>query len=185
MCVSLAPSAGPVDVESPSSFGTAMRSLPALALPFLLCVACPAPGEVCGQPTTLPGDDEVADGRATATRSDGVAFDEAGSWNTTTLSITMGTLDIIASNDETGSSVAELIEAAAFPICVPIRDRSETSGSANLLGGGFVSDADHTGGVAILGRQGTTLLGRFGFELANPRGETLTFTDGAFRLPSR
>ena len=63
--------------------------------------------------------------------------------------------------------------------------RSETSGSANLLGDGFVTDADHTGGVAILGREGDTLLGRFAFELGNPAGDTLTFSDGAFRLPTR
>jgi len=162
-----------------------MRCLPLLALPSLLCVACPAPSEICGQPTTLPTDADVADGRGAATRSDGSAFDEAGSWSTATLSITMGTLDIIATNDETGSSVAELIEAAAFPICVPMGARSETSGSANLLGDGFVTDADHTGGVAILGREGDTLLGRFAFELGNPAGDTLTFSDGAFRLPTR
>jgi hypothetical protein len=65
--------------------------------------------------------------------------------------------------------VADLIEAAAFPICVPIGDRSETSGSANLVGGGFVSDATHTGGVAILGREGDTLLGRFAFDLVERR----------------
>jgi hypothetical protein len=162
-----------------------MRPLPLLALPSLLCLACPGPSEICGLPTTLPTDADVADGRGAAIRSDGVAFDEEGSWSAATLSITMGTLDIIATNDETGSSVGELIEAAAFPICVPIRDRSETSGSANLLGDGFVSDADHTGGVAILGREGDTLLGRFAFELGNPAGDSLTFSDGAFRLPTR
>ena len=79
----------------------------------------------------------------------------------------------------------DLIEAAAFPICVPVGARSETSGAANLVGGGFVSDATHTGGVALLAKDGDTLLGRFAFDLANPAGDTLTFSDGAFRLPAR
>jgi hypothetical protein len=163
-----------------------MRPFPLLALPSLLCLACPGPSEICGQPTTLPTDDDVADGRGAATRSDGAAFDEAGSWSTASLDIVVGTLTMTASVDETGSQVAELIEAAAFPICVPIGERSETSGSANHVGDNLISDATHTGGVAILDRDGDTLIGRFGFELVSPvSGETVTFSDGAFRLPTR
>jgi hypothetical protein len=157
---------------------------PAVAV-VALCSACPnQPSESCGQPTTLPTDDDVADGRGTATRSDGEAFDEAGTWNAQSLSITIGTLDMIVTDDEVGDDVADLIEAAAFPICIPIGERSETSGSANLVDGGFVSDASHTGGVAILGKDGDTLLGRFSFDLA-AGATTLSFSDGAFRVPQR
>jgi hypothetical protein len=162
--------------------------VPSLAVAAVasLLVACPGPpAESCSQSTVLPTDDDVADGRGTATRSDGVAFDEAGSWNPTTLSVTIGTLDMTVPNDETGDLVADLIGAGAFPICIPIGARSEQTGSANLVDGGFVSDANHTGGVAILGRDGNTLLGRFSFDLATPSGTELTFSDGAFRLPQR
>lgn len=177
---------GPVDVDGGVSSGRPMRCLPLLALPSLLCLACPAPSEICGLPTTLPGDDDVADGRGTATRSDGAAFDEAGSWSTVSLDIVVGTLTMTASADETGSRVADLIEAAAFPICVPIGQRSDTSGSANHVGDNLISDATHTGGVAILDRDGDTLIGRFEFDLVGAAsGETVTFSDGAFRLPTR
>ncbi len=162
-----------------------MRRLSCAASVLLLCSACPPPSEVCGLTTTPPTDAEVAEGRGKATRSDGQPFDAPGTWSPTSLSIVIETLDIIASADETGSSVSELIEAAAFPICVPVRDRIETSGFAILADGAFVSDADHTGGVAILGRDGDILVGRFAFDLANPQGQVLSFSDGAFRVPSR
>jgi hypothetical protein len=163
-----------------------MRCLPLLALPSLLCVACPAPSEICGLPTTLPGDDDVANGRGTATRSDGAAFDEAGSWSTVSLDIVVGTLTMTASADETGSRVADLIEAAAFPICVPIGERSETSGSANHVGDNLISDATHTGGVAILAEEGGLLIGRFSVDLEAPStGEERSITDGVFRVGRR
>lgn len=162
-----------------------MRIVHGLFTSAVVCAGCPAPSELCGLSTVAPTDDDVADGSGAATRSDGVAFEGPGTWSPSSMSIVIETLDMIASADEAGSSVADLIEAAAFPICVPIRDRSETSGSAFLADGAFTSDADHRGGVAILGRDGDTLIGRFGFELVNPQGTTLTFSDGVFRVPSR
>ncbi len=158
---------------------------PAAVVSALLCIGCPPPPEQsCGQSTVLPGDDDVADGNGTATRSDDVDFDEPGTWSAQQLSITIGVLDMIVTDDEGGDDVADLIEAAAFPICIPIGERSDTSGAANLVAGGFVSDADHTGGVAILGKDGNTLLGRFSFDLVS--GDTvISFTDGAFRVPQR
>jgi len=150
-----------------------------------LTAACPGPSNSCALSATPPGDGDVADGRGTATRSDGESFDEDGSWSATSISVTIGTLDMIATQDEVGSDVAELIESGAFPICVLMGERSETSGSANLVDGGFFSDATHTGGLLLLGREGTTLLGRFAFELVNGSGTTLSFTDGAFRVPQR
>ncbi len=162
-----------------------MRLLNVLVSAVCVSAGCPAPSEICGLSTAEPTDQDVADGRGSATRSDGEPFEGPGSWSPTSMSIVIETLDMIASADESGSAVSELIEAAAFPICVPIRDRSETSGSALLADGAFASDSDHTGGVAILGRDGDTLVGRFAFELANPQGETVTFSDGVFRVPSR
>jgi hypothetical protein len=100
-------------------------------------------------------------------------------------SVVVGALSMVIQNDETGSVVDDLIATGAFPICVPQGARSETSGQANFVDGGFVSDASHDGGLAILGKEGDLLLGRFAFTLANPAGETMTFADGVFRLPQR
>ena len=135
--------------------------------------------------STPPTTDEVADGRGKATR-DGAAFDEEGSWAPApSSSVVVGALSMVIQNDETGSVVDDLIATGAFPICVPQGARSETSGQANFVDGGFVSDASHDGGLAILGKEGDLLLGRFAFTLANPAGETMTFADGVFRLPQR
>jgi hypothetical protein len=94
-------------------------------------------------------------------------------------------LDMIIANDETGGIVDDLIADGAFPICVPQEARSETAGSANLVDGGFVTDATHKGGVAILAKEGDLLVGRFGFDLIAGDGTTLTFSEGAFRVPQR
>jgi hypothetical protein len=149
-----------------------------------LLAACPGPPEeICGQSTALPTIDE---GFGEATRSDGEEFREEGNWGPAPASsITIGTLDMIIANDEEGLAVDDLIADGAFPICVPQRDRSETSGAANLVEGGFVTNAEHTGGVAILGKEGDVLIGRFGFELVDNGGTTLTFSDGVFRVPQR
>jgi hypothetical protein len=64
------------------------------------------------------------------------------------------------------------------------RQRGEDSGQANLVEGGFVTDATHTGGVAILGKEGDNLIGRFSFELVSGDGE-LSFDDGVFNVPQR
>ena len=144
---------------------------------------CPGPVEqICGQSTELP---DVADGFGEATRSDGETFREAGTWGPAPSStIVIGVLTMIIANDETGVVVDDLIADGAFPICVPQADRSETSGQANLVEGGFVTDAEHTGGVAILAKEGDTLIGRFGFDLVSGTGE-LSFSDGVFRVPQR
>ena len=174
-----------VDGAGPTSSAVAMVRIPAvlILLGVGLVAACPGPVDViCGQSTVLP---EVDDGFGEATRSDGAAFHEPGTWAPAPSStIAIGTLTISIASDEAGLAVDDLIADGAFPICVRQRDRSETSGQANLVEGGFVTDATHQGGVAILGTDGDTLIGRFSFDLVSARAE-LSFDDGTFRVPQR
>ncbi|MDP2341324.1 MAG: hypothetical protein Q8O67_10215 [Deltaproteobacteria bacterium] len=148
-----------------------------------LVAACPGPvTEICGQSTELP---DVEQGFGEATRSDGEAFREAGTWAPAPSStIFIGTLTMLIANDETGVVVDDLIADGAFPICVAQGARSETSGQANLVEGGFVTDATHEGGVAILGKDGDDLIGRFSFDLIGG-GTELSFDDGVFRVPQQ
>jgi hypothetical protein len=159
----------------------------ALAGTVALGAGCPhAPETSCGLTVELPTTDDVPSGRGRATRSDGEAFDVAGTWAPSpSSSITLGVLSMVIQFDETGLPVDDLIAEGAFPICVPQGERSERSGQANLVQGGFVTDAQHDGGVAILGREGNDLVGRFAFTLANRDGDTITFSDGTFRIPQR
>jgi hypothetical protein len=163
------------------------RRLFVVVVPVVLSSACPPPvAEVCGLSSTPPSTDDVADGRGKATRSDGAAFDVEGTWAPAPASsLVLGTLSMVMQFDETGTAVDELVADGAFPICVPQGERSETSGQANLVDGGFVTDATHDGGLAILGKDGDLLLGRFAFTLVDQSGATLSFEDGVFRVPQR
>jgi hypothetical protein len=149
--------------------------------------ACaPGPATVCNLSTTLPTAEESPVGRLVAKRS-GVSsdpFSEAGAWTPgPSTSIDAGLLSLIIAQEQTGTRTEDLIANAAFPICVPLADRSDRSGQANFVDGGFVTSASHTGGVAILAVEDGNLVGRFEAELANNQGQTLTFSDGVFRLP--
>jgi hypothetical protein len=164
-----------------------MRLAPAVVVvlgPLALLGCAPPSGDTCGLSAALPSTSDVADGRGKATRSDGVAFDEEGTWRVAPFSIDIGLLTMGFQFDESGSDVDELIATGAFPFCVLQGERSDTRGQANLVGG-YVTDASHDGGVAILGKEGDVLLGRFAFTVANPAGDTITFDDGVFRLPQR
>ncbi|MBM4282248.1 MAG: hypothetical protein FJ137_16335 [Deltaproteobacteria bacterium] len=146
----------------------------------------PPAGQVCGLSVAPPAPDEVNDGRGTAVRSDGVPFDVEGDWAPApSSSLVLGTLTMGMQFDETGTAVDDLIADGAFPICVPQGERGDKSGAANLLDGGFVTDATRNGGLAILGKEADLLLGRFAFTLIDPSGVELTFSDGAFRVPQR
>ncbi len=146
----------------------------------------PPSGPVCGLSAVPPTVEEVADGRGMAVRSDGEAFDVEGSWAPApSSSVDLGTLSMIMQFDETGSAVDDLIADGAFPICVPQGERGAESGAANLVDGGFVTNATHDGGLALLGKDGDLLLGRFAFTLVDPSGTELTFSEGAFRVPQR
>lgn len=134
--------------------------------------------EICDLPTSSP---DVADGTGEAKRSDGAAFSEDATWNPGAGgSLTIGVLDMIIEKEESGSDTADIIEDGAFPICVRLGERGETTGSANYIDGGFVTSAGNTGSVAILSNDEDILVGRFAVDLANPQGEELSFTDGAF-----
>ncbi|HEY1099026.1 MAG TPA: hypothetical protein VGF99_08855 [Myxococcota bacterium] len=165
-----------------------MQRRPTLAACFVVVAAfasgCPGAAEgVCGLSTVVPGDDEVASGRGTATRSDGEAFDEAGSW-TANGDVTIGLLSFVGGKDEAGIDLAQLISAGSFPICQRLGDRSETVGQG--IFGGLVTSATHTGALSILGLEDGVLSGRFDVEVANPAGtEVVQFTDGAFRVPQQ
>lgn len=158
----------------------------ALLPPVLLVLsACPGfPGEMCEISTAAP---DVADGTGEATRSDGDAFSgQDASWAPgSSGSVTLGLLDMVIAKDQTGTDTEDLIADGAFPFCVTLAERSETSGSALLNGGSFQTNADHTGSVVISGEEGGFLLGRFEVDLADGSGTSLSFTDGQFKARRR
>lgn len=167
----------------PSSLALATVCLAAVAL-----VGCgPSdPADVCGLSGVLPTSDEVENGFGAAVR-DGQPFKEAGTWGAAPLgSIDIGTLSLAIPFDETGTEVTDLIARRAFPICVRLGERSDTVGAANLVEGGYVTDAQHTGAVAILGEEGGFLVGRFVIDLVSEsEGAETSFEDGVFRLERR
>lgn len=152
-------------------------------------VACgpEAPADACGLSSAAPTEEEVVNGFLRATTDEG-PFSEMGSWSSgSNGDITAGTLSMIIANDESGSSVSELVGRGAFPICVPLGERSPSSGNATF-DSRFVTDAARVGMVAILGEDGGMLFGRFEVELKDGSGvsaDTFAFRDGSFRLPAR
>ena len=158
-----------------------------LSLPLVAAflAACPGPPDtVCGQSSTPPTADDVTEGNGRATRSDGAAFDFAGSWSPNASDVVIGTLTMEMPVDESGLKTTDLIADGAFPICVPMGARSETSGRA-LLPPTFGTDNNTSGGLAILDKDGDTLFGRFSFEMTDSGGTTVSFDDGAFIVDQR
>ena len=153
----------------------------------LHAAGCPKAFECGGLSTDPPGD--VAQGKAKATRSDNAAFAVDATWGPgSNASIDMGGLDLTVAKDETGTDFDSLVADGAFPICVPLASRSDSSGVANLLASphAFISDATHTGDVAVLGLDGDFLQGRFKVDMVSSDGaSTLSFTDGAFQARRR
>lgn len=166
-----------------------MRSSLRLVCLALVSVAaaagCPAELDaVCGLSPELPA---VEEGRGTAT-VDGADFNEAASWAPgSSASITIGLLDLIVPTDEFGASFDQLLEDNALPFCARLGEQSETVGKAIFNESPtFVSDAGHSGGVAVLAREGNVLIGRFEVEVkSSAGGATKTFTEGAFRALRR
>jgi hypothetical protein len=144
-------------------------------------VGCPAElTEVCDLPVELP---DVESGRGSATRSDGEAFDEDAFWSPgSNASVTIGLLSMVIAKDETGLDFDTLLADGALPICVPQGERSDTSGNSSYSDSpGFVTDAAHSGKVAVLSFDDDVLVGRFEVVVANPgSGATIEFTDGEF-----
>jgi len=159
----------------------------ALLVASLTSIACAGDGTVedfCDLPGAAPTTDEVSDGRGRATK-DGASFDEEGSYSTGSMSVTLGLLDMTVDRTEDGDRVRDLFDEGSFPICVVVRDRSETSGQVNLVEGGYVTDANNTGTVSLISLEDGVLAGRFAFTLANTAGDQTTFEAGAFRVESR
>jgi hypothetical protein len=157
----------------------------ALLAPVVLAAGCPGfPAQFCDLSTATP---DVADGTGQATRSDGASFTgQDASWAPgSNGSVTVGLLDMITAKDQTGTDTEQLIADGAFPICVTLAERSDTSGSALFNDGGFASNADHTGNVVIIGEEGGFLLGRFQVDLADGSNANLSFTDGQFKARRR
>jgi hypothetical protein len=163
-------------------FGLCSLSLALIAVG----VGCTGPaGDACGLSGEVPTTDEIGSGQVAADQ-DGSPFTAAGTWRPPPGgSFTAGNLDVIMEKDEDGNDTADLIAEGTFPICVTIGERSETSGQANLVQGGFVSDGSNGGNFAILAEEDGEIVGRFAFTLANTSGETTTFSDGLFRVPQR
>ena len=157
------------------------------ALMSFASIACTGGDEYenfCEQTGGTPSSDEIASGRVTATQ-DGSTFDEAGTWSATSGSLTGGLLDIIIQQDDSGERTADRIASGDFPICIMVGERSETSGQANLVQGGFVSNASNTGSLAIYAEENDEIVGRFSFSLENTSGEKTVFEDGLFRVGER
>lgn len=150
-------------------------------IPVALLAACPANlTEVCSLSGAVP--DNVENGRGSASM-DGAPFDGPATWSPgSNASINIGLLTMVVAKDVTGTDFDELIADNALPICVPQGDRSDTSGNAALNEApGFVTDAAHTGSVALLTFDNDVIVGRFAFDLVNSgSGETREFEDGVF-----
>lgn len=155
-----------------------------LATPALL--ACgPGAEEVCGVRSAIPTADEVPDGTGSASL-DGATFANSASWAPgPSSSLDIGTLSIIIALDESGTDTTDLLGRRAFPICVPIGERSPVMGSATY-DGSYLTNATHTGSLGILDESNGVLIGRFKVDLVdNNDGSTISFTDGAFRAERR
>ncbi len=165
-----------------------LGALAVLAIPLLVVMSGCGPGDpadVCGVSGVPPTSDDVQNGFGQALRG-GEIWKEEGSWAPgPNASIDIGTLSMVVAFDETGTQTSDLIARRAFPICVPLGERSPVSGNANFEGS-FITDASHTGAVAILDEEGGFLVGRFEVEVVSPNdGTEIALGEGAFRLERR
>jgi hypothetical protein len=139
------------------------------------------PTEACGLDATPVAADAVRQGRGRATQSDGNVLDATASWAPSpSKSLTVGTLDMQLIADENGVAVEKLIADGAFPICVPLADRSATQGLANYAEKGIVTTAANTGKLVITDNTDGYLGGRFQINFGS-----LQISDGIFRASRR
>jgi hypothetical protein len=163
-----------------------MRTLLALStLLSLALVGCgPDINNACGLTGGIPSEDEAPSGRLVATL-DGQPFSQAATWSDgPNGSLDSGTLTAIITVDQSGTDVPDLIGRRAFPICVPLGERSETSGQATF-DGSFVTNASNTGNLSILDEADGIIVGRIAVTLGEAGGDTHVFADGAFRATLR
>jgi hypothetical protein len=155
-----------------------------LAVGFLLLFsACgdDPPTEACGLDATPIAADAVSQGRGRAERSTGGLFDAVAAWSPApSKSLTIGTLAIQLIGDEKGVLVDTLIADGAFPICVPLGERSTTQGLANFAEEGLVTTAQNTGKLVITDNTDGYLGGRFQINFG-----TLQFENGVFRASKK
>jgi hypothetical protein len=102
--------------------------------------------------------------------------------------IVIGDMTINIKQDIDRRTVADMIDTASFPICVPLDSNSDGSGYALAEGAGasFMTDDTHVGKMVILSLEGDAIVGRFAFVAKENGGERLTrVEDGVFHLLPR
>jgi hypothetical protein len=133
---------------------------------------------------TLPTLAEIGSAQVSWTEA-GTTETNTGSWSDgSNGDITFGTVSMVIAKAQNGEETAALIAASSFPICIPLGERSEQSGNATDSGT-FVTDAEHTGMVAILGQENDEIIGRFQLVMGNASGEIRDLQEGLFRVPQR
>lgn len=147
--------------------------------------------DACGLKTAQP---DIPPGSLQATRDGNPYTASCGGggscgWRgTDRLDIMAGDVQLYIGRDQDGQRVDEAINAGDFPICVLLNDQSDGTTYAFVMAsnGSFITDSTHTGTVAILGKEGDQLIGRFEFEAKQNSGSgTTRLEDGSFRLGPR
>lgn len=145
----------------------------------------PSPDTVCDTlDPTLPTLAEIPSAQVSWNEA-GITQTDTGTWSDgSNGDITFGTISMVIAKSQNGEETASLISANTFPICIPLGERSEQSGNATDTGT-FVTDAMHTGMIAILGQENGEIIGRFHVVMGNASGEIRDLQDGLFRVPQR
>jgi hypothetical protein len=149
---------------------------------LVLATGCgPTAEAFCDLDSTPPPESEVAAGEGKAQR-DGADFAGDATYSTTAnASLTIGLLDMLIAADTTGTSVIELVDRGAFPICVEFGGRDEDTMTAQLLEGDTQpTTGSDAGRLSIVAAEGDTLVGRFEVDVGGS-----SFTDGVFRATKR
>lgn len=155
------------------------------ALALLAAAGCgPPPEAFCGLPSAVPAESEVGDGEGEALLDGNTFLGDASYGVGPNASLTVGLLDMGLVADTTGTSVVELVERGAFPVCVELGQRTDTTMAAIDNDGGLTTNETHGGALSILAAEGDILVGRFEVEVANG-GTTRSYTDGVFRATKR
>jgi hypothetical protein len=145
----------------------------------------PTPDTVCESLLPdIPTLTEIASAQVSWVEA-GVTQNDSGTWSDgSNGDITFGTISMVIAKSQNGEDTADLITANTFPICIPLGERSEQGGNATDTGT-FVTDAMHTGMIAILGQENGEIVGRFQVVMGNASGEIRDLQEGLFRVPQR
>lgn len=153
------------------------------ALAALACEPVIDDNDPCGlgieRPDIAPGSARfLRDGVLTSTTGGGYKLDFPND-------IVVGMITMNIKQDTDRRLVADLIDTNSFPICVPLDAADDGSGYAIIEDGlvSYSTSASHTGMLAILTKQDSALIGRFGFVAAENHGDRITrIEQGAFYL---